>query len=97
MFTEDRAAFLNQDEHAVAAVFDAVGANTAVSVLFDRAHLEQLDISGTNPVARGDADDFPEGSTVDKTLTIDGVSYTITDRRPVDDGAFVDLDLRLTS
>lgn len=94
MFTEDKTAFLNQAEHAVAAIFDAAGANTSVSVLFDEAYVEQLDIAGQSPVARGDADDFPDGATVDKTLTIGGVVYTIKNRRPVDDGAFVDLDLQ---
>lgn len=92
MFTEDLDAFLDEDEHAVAAVYDAAGANTAVSVLFDQAYLEQLDVAGTNPVAVGKASVFPAAA-VGKTLTISGTAYTIRNREPIDDGAFVRLQL----
>jgi len=92
MFTEDLDAFLNEDEHAVAGVYDAAGANTAVSVIKDQAYLEQLNIAGTNPAAVGKASVFPAAA-VGKTLTIAGVVYTIRGREPVDDGAFVVLQL----
>ena len=93
MFTEDLDAFLDEGEHAVAAVYDAAGANTAVSVIFDQAYLEQLEVAGTNPAATGKASVFPAAA-VGKTLTIAGTIYTIINREPIDDGAFVRLQLQ---
>jgi hypothetical protein len=92
VFTEDLAAFLDQDEHAVAGVYNGA---TAVSVLFDAAYADPLNIAGTRPIARGLASVFPEGTSgcIGKTLVIAGVTYTIRGRQPVDDGAFVDLQL----
>jgi hypothetical protein len=66
---------------------------TPVSVIFDREYVEALSgVAGSNPVALGKATDFADP--VDKTLVIGGTTYTIINKRPVDDGAFVLLDLR---
>lgn len=92
MFTEDLDVFLNQAELSVAGVYDAAGANTAVSVIKDQAYLEQFGVAGSNPVALGKASVFPAAA-VGKTLTIAGVVYTIRGREPVDDGSFVQLQL----
>jgi hypothetical protein len=93
VFTEDRTAFLKQSEHAVAAVYDAAGANTSISVIFDEPHLEQVGIGGTNPTALAEASDIPATGSIGKTLTISGTVFVIRARQPVDDGAFVELEL----
>jgi hypothetical protein len=65
---------------------------TAVRVFFDAAYQEALGMAGTNPVALGKASDFPAAA-VGKTLLVSGVTYTIRNREPVDDGALVRLQL----
>lgn len=89
-FTEDLSAFLSTDDFATAATYDS---STAVNVIFDRAFIETLGMTNTNPVAMGKASDFPEGSAVGKTLLIGSTTYTIRGREPLDDGAFVLLQL----
>lgn len=91
MFSEDLDAFLDEDEHAIAATLQG-GAAGGVMVLFDSAYQEQLDIAGTNPTATCKASAVVAGD-IDKTLTIDGVAYTIRGRELIDDGAFVRLQL----
>ena len=93
MFSENLDAFVNEDEHAVAAVYDAAGANTAVSVIFDEPHLEEVDIGGTNPTAAAKASAIPATGAIGKTLTIGATVFTIRARQPIDDGAFVRLQL----
>jgi hypothetical protein len=93
MFTEDLDVFFNQAGHAVAAVYDAAGANTSISVIFDEPHLEQVGIGGTNPVAQAKASDIPATGAIGKTLTIGGTVFVIRARQPVDDGAVVELQL----
>lgn len=90
MFTEDLDDFLDTDEHAVAATYDST---TAAVVIFDNEHRLAHDmVSTTNPVAMGKASVFPAAA-VTKSLVIAGVTYTIRDRRPLDDGALVMLEL----
>lgn len=67
---------------------------TAVAVIFDAAYLEQFGIAGTGPQAVGKASVFP-ASAVGKTLLINGTTYTIRGREPIDDGAFVRLTLKV--
>lgn len=94
MFTEDLTAFLATDDFAVTATYNEA---TAVQVIFDAAYADPLGIAGPRPMARGLASAFPEGEggsgCIGKTLLIAGVEYTIRNRMPVDDGAFVDLVL----
>ncbi len=92
MFTEDLDAFLNTNEHAVAATYNGAA---AVSVIFDNDFLRSVGmVDTTNPVAIGKASDFPvAGSPVGKTLAIGSTTYTIRSYQPMDDGAFVALQL----
>jgi hypothetical protein len=93
MMEEDLDAFLSATEHAVTALYDKAGARTTVNVIFDREHLLAHEmVSVANPVATGKASDFPEAA-VGRTLEIADTVYTIRDRRPIDDGAFVSLQL----
>lgn len=91
MFTEDLGAFFDTAYgHAVAGTYDGA---TAVSVIFDNEHLLAHDmVSTSNPAAIGLASVFPAAA-VTKTLAIAGVTYTIRDRQPMDDGALVRLEL----
>lgn len=84
---EDRSALLADWD---AAVYDG---STQVQVIFDAAYLDTLGIANTNPVALGKASDFPEGTSIGKTLLIGSTTYTIRNRQPQDDGAFVLLQL----
>jgi hypothetical protein len=92
VFSEDLDAFLDDDDHAVAATYNGA---TTVYVIFDNEHRLAHDmVSSVNPVAVGKASDFPvSGAPVGKTLLIFGTTYTIRDRQPMDDGAFVMLQL----
>ena len=87
-FAEDLTVFLNTADFAEAATYNGA---TAVKVIFDASYLESLGIAGTNPVALGLSSHFaaPAG----KTLLIGATTYTIRNTRPVDDGAFVLLEL----
>lgn len=87
---EDLDQYLRTQDFAVAATYNGA---TAVRVIHDRAFLAQQGIGGTNPVALGKASDFPAGDSIDKTLLIGAVTYVIKGREPVDDGAFVLLQL----
>lgn len=90
MFTEDLDAFLNTDEHALAGTYDGA---TVVSVIFDNEYRLAHDmVSTTDPVVIGKASVFPAAA-VTKSLLVDGVTYTIRDRQPIDDGAMVRLQL----
>jgi len=93
-FADDADDFLDEDDHAVAAVYDGA---TVVSVIFDKAYTDALNIGGTRPAATGKASDFPAGDgaagSIGKTLAIGGVAYTIRNREPQDDGVFVLLRL----
>lgn len=96
MFTEDLTAFFDTADFAVAATYKAggVGDGVTVNVIFDRAHLEALDVSSTGPVALGIATDT-SGYVPTDTLTIGSDIYRIVDRQPRDDGATVLLILEL--
>jgi hypothetical protein len=92
VFTEDLDAFFDDDDHAVSATYNGA---TTVYVIFDTDHRLTHDmVSTSNPVALGKGSDFPvAGAPVGKTLLINSVTYTIRDRRPMDDGAIVILEL----
>jgi hypothetical protein len=87
---ENRAEFLRTQDFASAATYDGA---TPVNVIFDEAYIAAGDIGSTDPVAWGNAADFPKGTCIGKTLLIGSTTYVIRERQPVDDGAFVQLDL----
>lgn len=91
-FTEDLTVFFNSADFGSAATYDGT---TAVVVIFDRAYLETLGVSSTNPVAMGKASDFAVDTCVGKTLLIGITTYTIRGREPLDDGAIVLLQLEV--
>ena len=89
MFTEDLSAFFDTDGFAVDATLGAA----TIQVIFDNEHRLAHDmVSTTNPVAWAKASDV-DSSDVGSTIAISGVSYTIRDVQPVDDGAVVILQL----
>lgn len=88
MFTEDLDAFLDADGLAESATYDG---STAVLVYFDNEYVDPFNVSSTRPMAKGKSTDFADP--VGKTLVVGGTSYTIRDRMPLDDGAFVLLKL----
>jgi len=91
MFTESLSVFLADFGEAFTLQGGAAGGVTAI---FDAAYLEQLGIAGTNPVALVEAADVAGGD-VGKTFTrvADSTVYTIRNRQPEGDGAFVLLQL----
>lgn len=93
MFTEDLDAFLDTTYgHAIAATLQG-GSTGGVAVIFDRAVLDQFGVAGTSPQAICKASDV-SAANVGQTLTISGTAYTILRRDPIDDGAFVALQLK---
>lgn len=93
MFTEDLDAFLSTADFATAATLQG-GAAGDVAVIFDRAALADLGVQGTSPQALAKASAVLEAD-VGKTLTIGATVYLIERRDPIDDGAFVLLQLRV--
>ena len=93
MFEENVSAYLDTvSGFALDATYDPSGANTAVKVIFDNPYIEQAGIGTSNPTATGLASAFP-ASCIDKQIVISGTTYTIRGREPMDDGAFVILQL----
>jgi len=89
-FTEDLSVFFSTDDFAVSATLNAVASG---NVIVDATYLLALGVvAGTNPVALAIATEYPE-SALGKTLLAGGVSYTVRDRQPQDDGAVVLLQL----
>jgi len=89
-FTEELSAFFDTADFAVEATYRAGGTGPLVtkSVIFDRAYLETLGISGSEPVALGIATDFATADASD-TLAIGGTTYRISTVEPQDDGGTV--------
>lgn len=93
MFGDDDLDAIYDAEMAVDATFNGA---TAVRVFFDRAYQEALGIAGTQPVARGRVTEFASAAAcVGKTLLIAGTTYTIRGYEPIDDGAEVQLTLKV--
>lgn len=90
MFSEDLSAYFRTQDFGVAATYDGA---TTVNVIFDNEYLEQMGVAGTGPAALGRASDFPENTAIGKTLLINGTTYTIRGREPLDDGQIVVLRL----
>lgn len=93
-FTESLDAFLDEDDFAKAATFTpTTGAASTPNVIFDQAYAEQLGVAGNRLIALGKASVFVTPGTVGGTLVIEGTTYTIREREPIDDGALVALQL----
>jgi hypothetical protein len=89
MFTEDLTAFFRSADFAVAATYNAT---TVIQVIFDEPDLGALGIAGSNPTVLCAASSVAADPT-GKTLAIGGITYTIRDIKPQDDGAVVRLEL----
>jgi hypothetical protein len=76
-FTEDLSVFLSEADFAVSATLGAA----TFSVIFDRAHLESLGISSTQPVAVGKTSDLA-AATGGTSITIAGTAYVVRDNQP---------------
>ena len=90
MFDEDLAPFFETGDFAVAATLQG---GAAVNVIFDAEYIAELGMAGTNPAALAKAADV-SAANIGQTLTINAVAYTIRNRRPLDDGATVLLELQ---
>ena len=89
MFIEDLAPFFNTGDFAIVATLQG---GATVKLIFDAAYLENFGVAGTKPAALAKATDV-SASNIGQTLTINSVAYTISNRRPQDDGAIVLLEL----
>ena len=91
MITEDLDAYLADFGEAFTLQGGAAGGVTAI---FDNAYLEAVGIAGSNPVAQCKASAVVAAD-IGKTFTRvgTGVVYTIRGVEPIDDGAFVQLQL----
>jgi len=95
MFTEDLDVYLADFGEAFTLQGGAAGGVTAI---FDAAYLEQLGIAGMSPAALVKGTAVAEGD-INKTFTrvATAIVYTIRNRSPQDDGAFVSLQLEKQS
>lgn len=76
-FTEDLDVFLDEDGFAVSAVLGAA----TVSVIFDRAWVDNQGISSTQPVCQGKTSDLG-AATQGTVITIGGTAYSVIDNQP---------------
>jgi hypothetical protein len=90
MFSENLDDFLSTAELAVAATLQG---GATVNGFLDAEYVDTLGMAGTNPAFVCKATDVA-ASDINKTLTIAAVVYTIRNRQPIDDGAFVRLQLQ---
>lgn len=89
-FTEDLTAFFGTADFAVAATLQG---GSTVNVIFDEDYVEAFDrVSTTNPVCLARASDIGAAN-VGQTLVVNGTTYTIRDRQPIDDGSVVRVQL----
>lgn len=77
MFTEDLSLFLDTAGFAESATWQT----QTVQVIFDRAYLETLGISGSNPVALTAEANVP-GVARGQAILIQSTNYTIDDIQP---------------
>ena len=91
MFTESLDDFL--DTTYGLATSATLQGGAAVAGFLDAEYVGELGVAGTNPVFVCKAADVAEGD-IGKTLTIAATVYTIRNRQPIDDGAFVRLQLQ---
>lgn len=72
--TEDLTAFIDTDEFAVEAVWNAA----TVKVIFDAPYSQNLDIAGSNPSILVKVADM-QSATVGDEVVIDGTTYLIAE------------------
>ena len=92
MFTEDLDAFLDTAYGLATSATLQGGAADGIAGFLDAAYVETFGMAGTNPAFVCKASAVAVGD-IGKTLTIGGVTYTIRNREPIDDGACVRLQL----
>lgn len=85
-FTEDRAAFFNVDELAVAGLYNGT---TTVNGIFDLDYADVIQseypgVSSGRPAFRYNLDDIP-APTMGASMVIEGVSYLVRDSQPTND------------
>jgi hypothetical protein len=93
MFTENLDDFLDTTYGLATAATLQGGASGAVAGFLDAEYVDALGMAGTNPAFVCKAAAVAE-TDIGKTLTISSVAYTIKNRQPIDDGAFVRLQLQ---
>lgn len=89
MFQEDVSAFFDSNALAVSATYDG---STTIKGNFNAGYAAAYDVAGVHPEFECAATAVPAAG-VGKTLVVNSVTYKIRNRRPMDDGAWVVLDL----
>lgn len=89
-FAEDLSPLFDTSIFGTAATLQG---GTTVNVVADKSYLENFGIAGNNPTCLARASDVSI-SNIGQTLTINATVYTIMNRKEVDDGAIVLLELR---
>jgi len=92
-FVEDLSAFFELKADGGLADPATLQGGAAVNVIFDAEYLTELGMAGTNPAALAKAADV-SAANIGQTLTINAIVYTIRNRRQIDDGATVLLELQ---
>jgi hypothetical protein len=93
MFTENLDGFLDTTYGLATSATLQGGAANGVSGFLDAEYIDTLGMAGTNPAFVCKASAVAE-TDIGKTLTISSTVYTIKNRQPIDDGAFVRLQLQ---
>lgn len=89
-FTEDLTSFFDPTVFGTAATLQG---GSTVNVIFDAAYLESFGVAGSNSSCLAKASDISSAN-IGQTLTINSVVYTISNRKPQDDGAIVLIELQ---
>jgi hypothetical protein len=93
MFSENLDDFLDTTFGLATAATLQGGSTGGVSGFIDAEYVDTLGMAGINPAFVCKAAAVTE-TDIGKTLTISSTVYTIKNRQPIDDGAFVRLQLQ---
>jgi len=85
---EDLTVFLNTDDFAVEATWNA----TTVNVIFDAPYSQNLDIAGSNPSILVAAADMP-GAAIGDAVVVNGTNYQIAEPPQPDGTGMVRIEL----
>lgn len=91
MFTENLGRFTASGITGLAKAATLQG-GASVDGFFDAEYVDTLGMAGTNPVFVCQAT-VVVAADIGKTLVVDGTTYTIRNRQPIEDGIFVRLQL----